>query len=116
MTDWDGLTHTQHSGAAPFDGHSASFGHDGSNDQAILAKWSKQRDNEDGDEWRWRLSDPHDDICEAFERVADAADAAAAARMGERGGGESIVVIDGIEGGGRRDGRLVNPVTGAVDC
>jgi len=27
-------------------------------DQAILAEWSKQRDNEDGDEWRWRLGDP----------------------------------------------------------
>jgi len=49
-----------------------------SNDQAILAEWSKQRDNEDGDEWRWRLGDPPDDICEAYCRVADAADSAAA--------------------------------------
>ena len=88
-----------------------------SNDQAILAEWSKQRDNEDGDEWRWRLGDPPDDICEAYCRVADAADSAAASlRMGGRGGGGSVVVIDGVEGGGRRDGRLVNPVTGAVDC
>jgi hypothetical protein len=57
------------------------------NDQAILAEWSKQRDNEDGDEWRWRIGDPPNDICEAYCRVADAADAAAAARMGGRGGG-----------------------------
>ncbi len=35
--------------------------------------------------------------------MADAANAAAAARMGERGGGESIAVIDGIEGGGEGD-------------
>jgi hypothetical protein len=35
-----------------------------SNDQAILAKWSKQRDNEDSDEWRWRLGDLPNDICE----------------------------------------------------
>jgi hypothetical protein len=52
--------------------------------------------------------------------VADAADAAAAnaamARMGGQGGGGSMVVIDGIEGGGtRREGRLLDPVTGAVD-
>ena len=48
--------------------------------------------------------------------MADAADAAAAARMGGRGGGGSVVVvIDGIEGGGRREGRLVDPVMGAVD-
>ena len=45
-----------------------------SNDQAILAEWSKQRDNKDGDEWRWRLGDPPNDICEAYCRVGDATD------------------------------------------
>ena len=44
-----------------------------SNDQAILAEWSKQRDNEDGDEWRWRLGNPPNDICKAYCRVANAA-------------------------------------------
>ncbi len=53
-----------------------------SNDQAIHVEWSKQRNNEGGDEWRWRLDDPPNDICEAYWRVADAANAAAAARMG----------------------------------
>ena len=47
--------------------------------------------------------------------MANAANAAAPARMGGRGGGGSVVVIDGVEGGGRRDGRLVDPVMGAVD-
>ena len=87
-----------------------------SNDQAILAEWCKQRDNKDGDEWRWQLEDPPDDICEAYCCVADAADAAAASsRMGGWGGGGSVVVIDRVEGGGRRDGRLVDPMMGAVD-
>ena len=35
--------------------------------------------------------------------MAGAANAAAAARMGERGGGGSIVVIDGIEVGGPQE-------------
>jgi hypothetical protein len=49
-----------------------------SNDQTILAKWSKQRNNKDGDKWRWQLSNLPNDICEAFDRMADAANAAAA--------------------------------------
>ena len=47
--------------------------------------------------------------------MANAANAAAAARMGERGGGGSIIVIDGIEWERRREGRLADPVTGGVD-
>ena len=58
-----------------------------SNNQAIRVEWSKQRDKEDIDKWQWRLNNPPNDICEAFGRVADAADAtaanAAAARRGE---------------------------------
>ena len=69
----------------------------------------KTATNGDGD------SNPPNDISEAFECVVDAANAAAAARMGERGDGGSILVIDGIKGGGRREGRLADPVTGAVD-
>ena len=35
--------------------------------------------------------------------MADAANAAAVGRMGEWGGGGSIVIIDGIEGGGGKE-------------
>ena len=50
------------------------------NDQAILAEWSKQRNNEDGDEWRWRLGNPPNNICEVYWPVAEAAVAATTAR------------------------------------
>jgi hypothetical protein len=50
------------------------------NDQAILAEWSKQRNNEDGDEWRWQLGNPPNDFCEVYCPVAEATVAATAAR------------------------------------
>ena len=50
------------------------------NDQAILAEWSKQRNNEDGDEWRWRLGNPPNNICEVYWPVPEATVAATAAR------------------------------------
>ncbi len=78
-----------------------------SNNQTILAKWSKQHNNEDVDKWQWRLNDPPNDICEAFDGVAAAADAATAdataARRGGWGGGGSVVVIDRIKGGKKRE-------------
>ena len=85
------------------------------NDQAILAEWSNHCDDKNVDEWQWQLNDLPTHICEAFGRVANAANAAATARTRKRGGGGSVVVIDGIKGGGRREGRLADPVTGAVN-
>ena len=49
------------------------------NDQALLAEWSRQWLGEEFDEFQHRIGNPPEHICAAFERVANADAAAAAA-------------------------------------
>ena len=49
------------------------------NDQALLAEWSRQWLGKEFDEFQHRIGNPPEHICAAFERVANADAAAAAA-------------------------------------
>ena len=64
------------------------------NDQALLAEWSRQRLGEEFDEFQHRIGNPPEHICVAFERVANADAAAAAADSSQWQSGASMHVAN----------------------